>query len=168
MTDPPIVPTREELLTQLRTSADESIARLHALPLEQFELGRYENGWNGREILAHMASIEWTYPRLLEIPVTSPSAAEGSPPSRPAEGGIDAYNARQVAKREGLPVADLLAEFEQNRAIFITAVESASPELFEKPITSAGGRTGPLARVIHEVAVLHILGHTNDIVGHSA
>jgi len=60
-------PAKAELLESLRSSGREALERLRALPSEEFERGRYENGWNGRQILAHIASIEWTYPRLLDL-----------------------------------------------------------------------------------------------------
>ena len=142
----------------------ESIARL--------EEGRYENGWNGRQILAHIASIEWSYPRLIDIardaasPPPAPAATPAAdPPTRSMRGGNDAYNDRQVAKRAHLSVADLLDEFERNRAATIAAVEAADERLFDQQIRSAGGVVGPLAEVFHQVAVAHVLGHTRDISG---
>jgi hypothetical protein len=86
-------------------------------------------------------------------------------PSRTAQGGIDAYNARQVEKRADATVAELLAEFERNRATMIAAVEQSDEALFTVPIRSAGGITGPLAGVLQAVAVGHILGHLRDITG---
>ncbi len=56
-------------------------------------------------------------------------------------------------------------EFERNRAATIAAVEAAAEELFARHIPSAGGVTGPLAGVFHEVAVAHVLGHARDIAG---
>ena len=173
------IPTKAELLDALRSSGRELVQRLRALPPEEFERGRYENGWNGRQILAHIASIEWTYTRLFDVatqgapaPASAPPAAvgrsepgEGGLPTRIAQGGIDSYNERQVAKRAEASVAGLLAEFEQNRAATIAAVEGVDEELLRKEIRSAGGITGPLASVINAVAVLHVLGHVNDIVG---
>lgn len=175
------VPTKAELIEELRASGAQLVTRLRALPAAEFETGRYENGWNGRQILAHVASIEWTYPRLLEIarqggavtegtgaagPVrrTEPGEAAGIP-TRTAQGGIDAYNARQVEKRAGASVAELLDEFARNRAALIAAVAGADDALFAVPIRSAGGVTGPLAGVIQAVAVGHILGHMRDITG---
>jgi len=120
-------PSRAELLDALRTSRDEVLAIVRALPPERLEEGRYESGWNGRQILAHIASIEWTYPRLFDIAREAPAveaAAEGAPATRTMRGGNDAYNERQVAKRAHLTVADLLAEFERNRAATIRAVET--------------------------------------------
>ncbi len=164
MSTEPAPPTRDELVAALRTSGDEFVTSLRALPLERFEEGRYENGWNARQILAHVAAIEWTYPRLIEIPDQPPSAS-GEPPTRTAQGGIDAYNARQVEKRAETPVGDLLHEFERNRAATIAAVAGAPEALFARPIRSAGGVTGPLGTVIQSVAVGHILQHGRDIVG---
>jgi hypothetical protein len=173
-------PTKAELLSELERSRDELVSRLSAQPREGFERGRYENGWNGRQILAHVASIEWTYPRLLDIarqgggvsitaatgPIrrTEPEEAAGIP-TRVAQGGIDAYNERQVAKRAGTSVTELLLEFQRNRAATIAAVEQADEALFATPIRSAGGITGQLGRVLHAVAVGHVLGHMRDIAG---
>ncbi len=59
--------TKAELVARLRSSAARAVERLRALPPATLEQGRYEGGWNGRQILAHIASIEWTYPRLLDV-----------------------------------------------------------------------------------------------------
>jgi uncharacterized protein (TIGR03083 family) len=158
-------PSKAELLAALRSSRDEVLALVRGLPPERLEEGRYENGWNGRQILAHIASIEWTYPRLIDIARTPPAPADQSLPTRTMKGGNDAYNDRQVAKRASLSVAELLAEFEANRTATIRAVEAAHDGLFAVPIRSAGGVVGPLATVFHQVAVTHVLGHAKDIAG---
>jgi DinB superfamily len=161
--------TKQGLLQDLRTSRDEVLRTVRALPAAKLEEGRYENGWNGRQILAHIASIEWSYPRLIDIARDAgspqPQAAAADPPTRSMRGGNDAYNDRQVAKRASMPVTELLAEFETNRAATIAAVEAADEALFARQIRSAGGIVGPLADVFHQVAVLHVLGHARDISG---
>jgi len=146
---------------------------VRAVPPERLEEGRYENGWNGRQILAHIASIEWSYPRLIDIARAAgaePPAPRGTgdPPTREMRGGNDAYNDRQVAKRAHVLAADLLAEFETNRAATIAAVDAADEALFARPIRSAGGVVGPLAAVFLQVAVLHVLAHARDIAGDRA
>jgi hypothetical protein len=164
--------TKRGLLEALRASRDEVLTLVRALPAERLEEGRYENGWNGRQILAHIASIEWSYPRLIDIardaasPPPAPAATPAAdPPTRSMRGGNDAYNDRHVAKRAHLSVAELLDEFERNRAATIAAVEAADERLFGQQIRSAGGVVGPLAEVFHQVAVAHVLGHTRDISG---
>src|SRR5258705_11436050 len=143
--------TKQGLLQDLRTSRDEVVRIVRALPPAQLEEGRYENGWNGRQILAHIASIEWSYPRLIDIARTPPAPVEQAPPTRTMKGGNDAYNDRQVAKREGMTVAALLAEFEKNRAATIQAVEAADEELFARRIRSAGGGGGPHAAHVDQI-----------------
>ncbi len=184
MTTDQQIPSKAELLEALRSGEKEALAELGALSEETLEIGRYESGWNGRQILAHFASIEWTYPRLLDIarqaelnsespPATdtsSEAAASQPEAKRPAgrmQGGIDGYNQRQVDKRAQASVAELLEEFKRNRAATIAAVESADESLLLTPITSAGGVSGALSQVIMAVAVLHVRGHVNDIVGSS-
>jgi uncharacterized protein (TIGR03083 family) len=160
--------SKAELLGALRANRDEVLALVRGLSPAQLEQGRYENGWNGRQILAHIASIEWTYPRLIDIAreaPAAPAAASGQTPTRSMRGGNDAYNDRQVARRAHMSVADLLTEFETNRAATIRAVEAADEALFERPIRSAGGVTGSLATVFYQVAVAHVLGHARDLAG---
>jgi uncharacterized damage-inducible protein DinB len=161
------VPSKAEILDLLRTSGADAVRRLRAIPAERFEQGRYENGWNARQILAHIAAIEWTYPRLLEIPkqAQAEGTSAGSTPSATAQGGMDAYNHRQVERRAAATVDELIAEFERNRSATIAAIEAASDDLFAMPIRSAGGSTGPLGSVIREVAVQHVMGHVGDIEG---
>jgi hypothetical protein len=161
-------PTKAELLDALRASRDEVIRIVRGIAPERLEEGRYENGWNGREILAHIASIEWTYPRLIDIArdagAAPPPTAEALP-TRGMRGGNDAYNERQVRQRAHLSPAELLVEFERNRAATIAAVEAADEALFARAIRSAGGVVGPLGVVFQAVAVLHVLGHAHDMAG---
>jgi hypothetical protein len=172
--------TKEQLLDALRTTGQNAVERLRALPESSFAEGRYESGWDGRGILAHIAAIEWTYARLLDLaqdaPPAPPAASapdvrrttpEESPnlPSRPPRGGIDDYNARQVEKRAELSVPELIEEFAANRARTIAAVEAMDPALASKVIRSAGGITGPLANVINAVAIDHVMSHVGDITG---
>jgi len=158
-------PTKGELIAALERSGHEALQTLRSLPAQAFTLGRYENGWNAREILAHIASIDWTYKRLLEIPNQPPQPAVGGPPSAQAQGGIDSYNQRQVERRAAASVSELIDELEKNRGDTIAAVRSAPPELLATPIRSAGGAEGPLATVFMNVAVHHLEQHVRDIAG---
>jgi hypothetical protein len=157
--------SKSELLEALRASRDEVLTIVRSIPAERLEEGRYENGWNGRQILAHVASIEWTYPRLLDIArdTSQEPTVTAQPPTRTMRGGNDAYNERQVTKRAHHSAVELLAEFETNRAATIRAVETADEALFARRIRSAGGVVGPLASVFYQVAVAHVLGHARDI-----
>jgi hypothetical protein len=181
MTNEPHVPTKAELLDALRSSAREVVERVGALPAASLEEGRYESGWNGRQILAHVASIEWTYARLFDVAREAPAVAEpaaasaqvrrtepGEAPNTPtriAQGGIDSYNERQVAKRAEASVAELIEEFKTNRAATIAAAEACDEALLARPKRSAGGITRPRAGGRNAVAVQHVRAHLSDIAG---
>jgi hypothetical protein len=162
--------SKAELLEALRACERDVAEKLGALPAEEFEKGRYEGGWNGRQILAHVASIEWTLPRLIEIAKEASSGAERPRPEAPAasagfRGGNADYNTRQVEKRAGASVAELIEEFRTNRAALIAAIEAADDALLDVPVRSAGGVPGPLARVYQILGVVHVMAHVNDIAG---
>ena len=161
-------PSKRELLEALRASGDQALATLRDLPEAGLARGRYEDGWNGREIVAHLAAIEWTYPRLIDLarqPADALAEAAGSRgDARPSPGGgIDAYNARQVAKRADATLADLLDEFARNRAATVAAVEAVDDALLAVPVRTAAGLEGPLGSILRFVAVDHVLGHVRDV-----
>ncbi len=177
--------TKDELIAKLRQNGNDVVSKIREVPGNAWDEGRYENGWNARQILAHVASIEWTYPRLIELakqpaaqaaPSSAPSSATGGsgespqvPPgvtaSRPMTGGVNSYNDRQVEKRSGASIDELIAEFEKNRAATIAAFESADDALLSKQIQSAGGIKGTLADVVNGIAIEHVRGHIADMAG---
>ena len=161
--------TKQQLLEALRGGGTDLVTKLSAIPAARFEDGCYENGWNGRQVLAHIASIEWTYPRLLDVAregdkPKEAKAESSAPPQRTATGGIDNYNQRQIERYAGATVDELIDTFKTNRANTIAAIEAADDDLFQKKVKSAGGIPGPLGTVLNYVAVMHVSGHVNDIV----
>jgi hypothetical protein len=151
--------TKAELLAALEESRDEVVGGIDGLDLSS---GVYEGGWNGRQLLAHIASMEWTYPRVLELPeVTDEEAAQ----PRDTSVTVDDYNRRQVEKREDMSVDALIDEFVRNRARTIEAVTAYADEGFGRRVRSAGGTVGTLADVMWFVAVEHVRGHLADLRG---
>ena len=65
-----------------------------------------------------------------------------------------------------MPATDLLDEFRANRDRLIAAVDATDGAVLATPIRSAGGVTGTLGAVLYNVAVRHVLGHMQDILGH--
>jgi hypothetical protein len=156
--------TKAELIEELTLSGTQAVAALRSMAPGEWDAGRYENGWNARQILAHLAAIEWTYPRLIDL-AKAPVGDGGGSQSAPPSGGMNEYNARQVEKRANASVEELIAEFERNRAATIAAVEAADADLFDVPVRSAGGRTGTLAEVFREIAIGHVAEHVRDVTG---
>jgi hypothetical protein len=160
------VPTKEELLRGLADGGEALHRVCDRIDGAGWHAGRYEGGWNARQLLAHLASAEWTYPRLLDL-ARAARAGEGSGTASARE-GIDAYNARQVERRESVRVEELLAEFARNRAATIRAVEEAENDLWGVEIQSAGGFRGPLVLVFWLTAVNHVRVHTEDLASSPA
>ncbi len=163
-------PAKKELIKALRTTGDALVARVGKMDEAALEQGRYESGWNAKQILAHVASIEWTYKRLVENAKQPRAAARpdrdpGTYAANTGANAVDDYNARQVARRADKTVKELLLEFKENRAGTIAAVESCDEALLAQPARSAGGAEGTLAQVLEFVAVGHVEQHTRDIVG---
>ena len=157
--------SREEVLTALREAGDRVVETDRSLPPERFDEVRHSDSeWTGKEILAHIASVEWTYPKLLDL-ARMPAPEGGGPRKAEFRTGIDDYNARQVAKRQEATIEELLEEFGRNREATIAAVESADPELLQQEVTNATGHTGPALEVFHLVGVTHVLDHLEEIAG---
>ncbi len=101
--------TKDEVLQALRAGAEEALFALRRQPHEAFEQGRYENGWNRRQILAHIASIEWAYPRLIDL---ARSAWQG--PDRDA--GRSSSGATEAASMTITPARSLSAPKRHSRS----------------------------------------------------
>ena len=154
-------PSVEEILRGLEESGADVLRAAAALGEDEWERGRYEGGWNARQLLAHIASIEWSYPRVIDLAREARSGdGDGEASMR---GGNDAYNQRQIARRAEASVEALVEEFRRNREATIVAVRAAEPELWTIPVRSAGGIEGPLGRVFWRVAVEHVRNHARDL-----
>ncbi|MCH7810760.1 MAG: maleylpyruvate isomerase N-terminal domain-containing protein [Chloroflexi bacterium] len=169
MTDQPAV-SKSQLLANLRSSGEELLSKLEGLPAGALEAGCYENGWNGRQVLAHIAAIEWTYPRLIDIARNGPPEKKpgAGATSKPAKGGINSYNDRQIERYADATAAELLDVFRKNRETTISAIEATEDELFATEVKSAGGVKGPLGTVLNFVAVMHVNVHVNDVLDSAA
>src|SRR5713226_8673848 len=92
-----IVCTMETLQQQIERAAS-------ALPPPGWSKGIYENGWNARQILCHMASTSGMTGFTLNMANTPAGSSLG------ASFDVDAWNAQQVSERQGKTGHDLLAE----------------------------------------------------------
>ncbi len=161
------IATRAELIDALQRDGEAFQDAVAQLPAAAFERGVYEQGWNARQLLAHIAAIEWTYPRLIER--AQQRSAGGDVPQGGGDGfDMDGYNARQVARRDDQPVEQLLTEFRRNRAATIDAVRAVDEALLSQPTKSAGGVEGALLEVLAGVAVGHVREHAADLLRETA
>ena len=151
--------TRDTLIEALQQDGDEFERAVRRLPLDSFEEGVYEHGWNGRQLLAHIAAIEWTYPKLIERAESASQASAGDDSF-----DMNAYNAKQVERRADQPVEQLLTEFKRNRAATIDTVRAVDDALLGQPTRSAGGVEGNLLQVLASVSIDHVREHVGDLL----
>jgi Mycothiol maleylpyruvate isomerase N-terminal domain len=151
---------KEQLLSEMEASRDELVAALARLAGSDLDVGVYEGGWNRHHLIAHLASVEWTYPRVLELPAATTEQAAAP---RDTSVTVDDYNRRQVDKRAGASLEELTEEFAKNRARTLEAVAAYPAADLERRVRSAGGTVGTLAEVMRFVAVEHVRGHLADL-----
>ena len=94
------ISNRDELIDALQQDSEEFQEAVARLPEEAFERGVYEQGWNARQLLAHIAAIEWTYPRLIER-AEQRAGGEDVPQGGGAGFDMDAYNANLLYRLTG-------------------------------------------------------------------
>src|SRR5687767_12904128 len=123
--------TKTVLLAALEATRDEVVTGLEGLDLST---GVYERGWDGRQLPAHLASMEWTYPRLLELP---PASDEDAARQRDTSETVDDYNRKQIERRNDASTEELVAEFLRNREQTIAAVAAHPDDEFERRVRSA-------------------------------
>ena len=155
--------TKHQLLENMRASGRAFVEAAQQVPPGRWPEGRYEEGWTAKDILAHVASIEWTYPKLLLLAAQPPT--EDRDAEKRFKGGIGDYNHRHVEKRKQSTVDELLGEFERNRTATIAAVEDADDALLRERVRSAGGVEGTAAEVLNYLTVVHVRDHLDDLKG---
>ncbi|HZQ38176.1 MAG TPA: DinB family protein [Dehalococcoidia bacterium] len=150
---------RDELIEQLRESGVAGLAAMLTVPESALETPGYENGWTVRQIMAHVASMEFTYRRL-------PDLARGPRDAHTTASGetfdMNGYNARQVERRAGRTQGELVEEFLNGRAALIALAGELDEALLSVPVRSAGGITGTLAEVMAGTAAAHVRTHSGD------
>ena len=114
--------TRDNLIRDLQTDAQTLADTVARIPEDGWNDGVYEHGWSARQLLAHIAAIEWTYPKLIERAAAAQTAETAE--TAVTDFDMDAYNHRQVEKRGDTPIPDLLAEFQRNRQATIAAIQA--------------------------------------------
>ena len=69
--------------------------------------GVYENGWNAKQLLCHLALTANVPAYLIGIAQASRSATGGGTPSL----DVEKFNEREVARRQDNPVSEILDDF---------------------------------------------------------
>jgi hypothetical protein len=152
--------TKEDVREALQgfLSALEEI--VEKLPPAEWERGVYENGWNAKQILAHMASTAGIAGFVLTLARTGPVVGRREGDS---DFDNDAFNAQQVTAREKKTVEALLNEIRDTLHRDGQVVTAAPDQLLASAYEAPWGEKGTVAYIIAESFNRHLGGHVNDL-----
>lgn len=157
---------RSDVIEALRVFCVELEETVSAAPDAVWSRQIYRNGWNGRQVLAHIASTSGVAGFALALS-RMPDQMAGARASLPARSGgaldQDAWNLQQVALRESRSVEELLGEVRSNTERDAGLVEAASEEELERRFRAPWEIEGPLAEVIVDSVKGHLGVHLADL-----
>jgi mycothiol maleylpyruvate isomerase-like protein len=140
---------KDEVIAKMQSLEGEIEEAVSSMPEPAWAKGVYEGGWNARQLLAHMASTSGTAGFILGM------ARMSSAPNLGAGYDENAFNAQQVASREGKSIADIVGEIKTNFERGIDAVRNAPDDLLTKHWRAPWDVEGEVGEVI----VMSLEGH---------
>lgn len=146
--------TREEIISGLEMLIRESRRIGAQLTDEQWATTVDLDGWQGREVLAHVASVGTIVPQMAG---SFTSAAPGTDSG--ASINIDQLNAALVGARKDKTIAELVDEVATAYAGVIDFVKSAPDDLLTRRVTFAGYKDVEMSEIVVRMVVLHGLAH---------
>ena len=145
-----------ETLAAARTELEEIVADM---PESAWTAPVYENGWNAKQLLCHIASTSGVAGFVLTL-AASPSGAGGG---GAGSYNVDDFNRQQVAARQEKTVSELLSEaqstFERDNALIGQTEEGVFGRRFRAP----WGIEGSVADVIVGSVRDHLEAHMSDL-----
>jgi hypothetical protein len=133
---------RERLVRQLDKAHEEMHAALEGLDPQ----AAVTPTWKVKELLAHLAGWDAATRDALRAHATGASLGT------PARGGLDAYNARSVAARQGLSYEQTMADWGQTHDELRQAVAEMPAEKLGEKLVFPWGSKGTVARVVAVMA----------------
>ena len=151
--------SKDSIIEGIRWVQAEAERIASAMPEDGWEEGVYENGWNARPILCHVALSA-------NVPAFPIAAANSPEPAKMPGGGdsIDDFNESQVAMRMEKPVAEIVKELNTTYEQAINVLQATPDELLAKQIRTPWQTEGELgALILDEDIRAHVMVHLADI-----
>lgn len=155
--------SRQDVIDTLNAVRSDVERLVEATPEGAWTRGVYENGWNAKQVLGHLAAMSGVANFVMMMAQASAGGMGGG-----GAFNIDQFNAQQTAMRESKTPADLLDEIRGNFMRDAGAVEAASDELLFKhyraPWDVEGAAVeGTVADVIVGSLKGHYRGHLDEL-----
>ena len=151
--------TRQELIDTVRGFIQRADRVAAGLSPADWEKTTYEQGWNVKQAYCHLASLGASIPFFVNM-ATNPQPAGGV-----GDGfDVDAWNAQQVAQRQGKSNEEILTELRTGFEGSLRFLDSVSDEVLAKVMTSPfSGQRKMLADLLVGAFVDHHSMHLDDI-----
>lgn len=154
--------TRDEIAAAIG-AAREAIEQLASSASEgAWSSGVYENGWNAKQVLCHLA-ITAGVPSLLIGMAKAPRPAASAQPT-PDDSTIDAANERMVESLMGLPVDAIVGQVHRNYERGLADLANAPDDLLSEPMRTPWGSEGTLGELLLvEDLRDHVMVHLREL-----
>ena len=152
--------TKEEIITAIDKARGDARQLAAGASESAWTSGVYENGWNAKQLLCHLALTANVPGYLIGIAQVARSSSGGGAPSL----NVDEFNEREVARRRDNPVSEILDEIDATYETSIAAVKAAPDDLLAGTMRTPWGTEGVLAEMIlHEDLRDHVMVHLSEM-----
>ena len=149
--------SKTDIIGVIRNTQDEVEKLVSSAAESAWSKPAYEQGWNARQLLCHIASTSGVAGFLVGMAKAPGAGGIG------ADFDIDAFNTQQVAARQDKPIAEVLEEVRGNCQRDIESVQNAPDGLLAQHFRAPWGVEGPLADVIVGSIEEHLMMHVRDL-----
>ena len=147
--------TRQEIADSVRSFVQRADEIAAGLSPADWEKTTYEQGWTVKQVYCHLASLSASLPFFVNM-ARNPQPAGGG-------GGtafdVDAFNAMQVAQRQGKSTDEILAEMRTGFLSSLKTLDDVSDELLAKEM-SVGFIPGKAT--LADLLVGTVTGHNDE------
>lgn len=112
---------KQQLLDKLERAWADLVQSYAGLSDEQLTRSGVTDSWSVKDILAHVTT--WEEEALKYLP--SILRGEKTPRYKDLYGGIDSFNAQMAAKKQALPLSDILSQLDDTHHRLIDLIQSA-------------------------------------------
>ncbi len=152
--------SKEEIVRAYRRAEQQAGELVAAAAESAWSRGAYEQGWNARQLLCHLAdscNVGRFLIAFAKDPRPAPVGADGTPFD------IDKWNAQQVALREGKSIQELLTEMRVNVGREVEAIEATPDDVMAAQTRAPWGEEGALGDLIMGTISGHFDVHLADL-----
>ena len=151
-----MIATKDEIVAAIRGAREELDRLVSSTPESAWSKPAYEQGWNAKQLLCHVAASSNVSGFLLAM-ARNPGAS--------FDGGLDRdeFNAQQAALREFETIAEVADEARGYLERDVDNVNATPGDLLAAHYRAPWGYEGPLADVMLDSLRDHLVVHLRDL-----